>query len=302
MERELLVSIWNRPQAILWIKRSGRYMPHIEKVLKENGMPDDLKYIAVAESALLPHIGSHKHAIGFWQFIKPTGLQYGLRIDGSVDERRNIFTSTRAAVAYLKKLHKEFGSWTLAAAAYNMGERRLRREIVHQRTKSYYHLYIPLETQRYIFKILAIKLILSDPKKYGFHLRKQDLYPPLSFDRVQIKASDSIPLQLIAQAASTHFKKIKDLNPELRRTALPRGTRYVLISKGSAKGFHSRLAPLVKKYQANRPKRTTYVVKGGDHLSGIAKRHGVKVSDLRRWNHLKNKQHIYPGQRLVVKK
>ena len=122
LEKELLLTIWDRPQVILWIKRSTRYLPIIEKMLSENEMPDDLKYVAIIESALRPHAGSRKGAIGFWQFLKSTGQKYGLRINAEIDERRNIFASTLAAINYFKDLYQMLGSWTLAAAAFNMGE------------------------------------------------------------------------------------------------------------------------------------------------------------------------------------
>ena len=121
-EKALLLALWNRPQVILWLKRAGRYLPHIERMLKESGMPDDLKYVAIAESALRAHAGSSQGAIGFWQFMRPTGRRYGLTINSRIDERRNFFASTRAAIRYFKALYEELGSWTLAAAAYNMGE------------------------------------------------------------------------------------------------------------------------------------------------------------------------------------
>ena len=120
-ERELLLALWNRPQVILWLKRAGRYFPHVENLLKKNGMPDDLKYVAVAESALKPHAGSSRGAVGFWQFVRGTGRRYGLTINERIDQRRNLFASTGAAIRYFKDLHAEFGSWTLSAAAYNMG-------------------------------------------------------------------------------------------------------------------------------------------------------------------------------------
>ena len=133
--------------------------------MKENGLPDDIKYIAVAESALRPHAGSSKGAMGFWQFMADTGRKYGLTINAYVDERRNIFASTAAAIRYLNELHQKFGSWELAAAAYNMGEEGLQAEILEQDTNNYYQLYLPLETQRYIFRILSVKLILLKPDK-----------------------------------------------------------------------------------------------------------------------------------------
>ncbi len=135
LEKELLLTLWDRPQIVLWIKRSNRYFPIIEKMLKEHKMPQDLKYIAVAESALRPHAGSKKGAVGFWQFLKSSGRKYGLDINSEKDERRNIFRSTEAAIAYLKELYDILGSWTLAAAAYNMGEQGLLSEILAQKTR-----------------------------------------------------------------------------------------------------------------------------------------------------------------------
>jgi len=179
-------------------------------------MPDDLKYIAVAESALRPHSGSKKGAMGFWQFTTATGRKYGLVVNQYTDTRRNIFFSTTAAVQYLKQLHQKFGSWTLTAAAFNMGEDGLQAEILEQGTNNYYTLYLPLETQRYIFRILSVKRILSDPESYGFKLTPKDFYAPLSFDEIQVHCVQETPIRIIARAAKTSFKTIKDMNPELR--------------------------------------------------------------------------------------
>jgi membrane-bound lytic murein transglycosylase D len=137
LEKELLLTLWDRPQVVLWIKRSGRYLPVIEKMLQDNNMPQDLKYIAVIESALRPHAGSRKGAIGFWQFMESPGRKYGLTINAEKDERRNIFKSTEAAITYFKELYELLGSWTLAAAAYNMGEQGLQSEILSQNTADY---------------------------------------------------------------------------------------------------------------------------------------------------------------------
>jgi hypothetical protein len=216
LEKELLLTIWDRPQVILWIKRSTRYLPIIEEMLKENKMPDDLKYVPIIESALRPHAGSRKGAIGFWQFLKSTGERYGLKINAEIDERRNIFASTRAAINYLKELYALLGSWTLAAAAYNMGELGLQSEIVSQKTNDYYQLYLPLETQRYVFRIISAKLIFRDPQRFGYRVQETDLYPPLQFDRTHIECFQDTPIHVLARAANTHFKVIKDLNPEIR--------------------------------------------------------------------------------------
>jgi membrane-bound lytic murein transglycosylase D len=246
LEKELLLTLWDKPQVILWLKRSHRYLPYIEEMLQKAGLPDDLKFVPIAESALRPHAGSHKGAIGFWQFMRHTGRQHGLVINRRIDERRNIFASTQAAINYFQSLYKTFGTWSLAAAAYNMGGESLAREIKEQGTDNYYHLYLPLETQRYVFRIVAIKLIFSDPKKYGFTLADEDYYPPLEFDRIQIDCPREIHLRIIAEAANTHFKAIKDLNPEIRGYSLPAGQHTILVPKGASQDFDARYQLLLK--------------------------------------------------------
>ena len=298
-EKELLLTLWNRPQVILWLKRSRRYLPHIEQILKANGMPDDIKYIAVAESALLPHVGSGKGAIGFWQFMADTGRKYGLNINERVDDRRNLFASTAAAVRYFNELYGKFSSWELAAAAYNMGEAGLMAEILEQATNNYYQLYLPLETQRYIFRILSVKLILMDPEKYGFKLNEDDYYPPFTFDTVQVDCRQETPIRLVAQSANTHFKAIKDLNPEIRGHYLREGTHKILIPKGASEGFPERYAVLVNKYISAR-KDKVYVVAAGDNLSAIAEKFDIPLAALIIWNRIDLKRPIYPGQRLII--
>jgi hypothetical protein len=306
LEKELLLNLWDRAQVILYLKRMGRYFPHIEKVLERNGLPEDLKYVAVAESALLPHIGSSAGAVGYWQFIPSTGRRYGLQIDREKDERRNLFSATRAATAYFAKLYSDFGSWTLAAAAYNMGEAGLSRRIRAQGTRNYYHLYLPLETQRYIFRILAVKLILENPARFGFHLDAEDYWAPMRFDRVEVSLGEETPLKLIADAAGTYFKKIKDLNPEIRGSDLPRGNHSLLIPEGTAAGFQARIKPILQQYRAEqaRPQsrgQRVHVVRPGEYLSAIAERYRVPLSSLMRWNGLNSRSTIHPGQRLVIR-
>jgi membrane-bound lytic murein transglycosylase D len=299
LEKELLLSLWDRPQVILWLKRSRRYLPLIQEMLKENNMPDDLKYIAIAESALRPHVSSKRGAIGFWQFMKDTGLKYGLTINGHIDERRNVIASTRAAIRYLEDLYKKFGSWALAAAAYNMGDGGLEAEILEQKTDTYYQLYLPIETQRFIFRVISAKLILSDPEKYGFLLSEGDYYRPTEFGRIQLNCPQDTPIRIVAHAANTHFKAIKDLNPEIRGHYLTKGNHEISIPKGSVRGFHGRYQDLVHKWLSSR-KETLYVVKRGDNLSLIAERFGVPLAALLIWNKLDLKAHIYPGDRLII--
>lgn len=299
LEKELLLTIWDRPQVILWIKRSPRYLAIIEKMLRENGMPDDLKYVAIAESALRPHAGSQKGAIGFWQFLKSTGEKYGLRINAEIDERRNIFASTQAAIYYFKELYATLQSWTLSAAAFNMGELGLQSEMISQKSNDYYQLYLPLETQRYIFRIIAAKIILSDPQQFGFHFSDQDLYPPLEFDRTQIECFQDTPIHIVASAAKTGFKVIKDLNPEIRGHFLAAGSHVLLIPRGSAEGFNSRFKQLAQQWQAENQERV-YVVKEGDNLTSIAERFKIPLPALLIWNRLEAKKPIYPGDRIVI--
>lgn len=299
LEKELLLILWNRPQVILWLKRSTRYFPYIERVLSQHNMPEDLKYIAVIESSLLPHAGSSKGAMGYWQFMKHTGHDYGLTINRNIDERRNFFASTKAAAAYLQNLHDLFGSWTLAAAAYNMGEDRLQDEKSSQKVASYYELYLSQETQRYIFKIIAAKLIFTDPGRYGFYLTEEDYYPPVDFDRVKVTLPASTPLHLFAEASGTYFKKIKDLNPEIRGHELPKGSHIVAVPKGSGESFHGRFASLADKWRQEY-KMHIYIVKKGDSLSTIAERFHVTLPALMAWNDLTPGKYIYPGEKLVI--
>ena len=299
MEREILAVLADPHQVILWIKRSRQYLTPIEETLRKHHLPDDLKYVSIAESALRPHAGSSKGAMGFWQFIESTGRKYGLRVDSEKDERRNLSNSTDAAIAYLRELRDMFGSWTLAAAAYNMGENGLRSDIRQQNIRDYYRLYLPLETQRYVFRILTAKLILKNPERYGFRLEPGDIYPPVASEPVTLETDREISLLTVAQAADSYVKLIKDLNPEIRGYGLMPGRHALLVPKGSAGRFHQRLSELIKEMPEKRGE-VVYVVKEGDTLSGIAERHRVSVSDVRTWNRLDSKKQIQPGMRLTI--
>lgn len=298
LEKELLLSLWNRAQVVLWLKRAQRYFPHIEQVLAQNGLPDDLKYVVVVESALRPHARSTKGAVGYWQFMPATGRRYGLRIDRDVDQRRNLFASTAAAARYLGDLYARFGAWTLAAAAYNTGEDRLDSEILLQETDDFYHLYLHLETQRYILKAVAAKLIFSDPQRYGFVLTPEDKYAPLEFDTVEIECRQRTPIALVARAANTYFKVIKDLNPEIRGYHLEKGRHRIGVPLGAADGFHPRYRRLLSESAAG--EKIVYVIKKGDNLSAIAQRFNVPLNALLTWNRLNGNQPIHPGERLTI--
>jgi len=299
LERELLYALDNNDDVILWLKRSNRFFFHIEKVLKKNSMPDDLKYIAIAESALKPLATSNKGAVGYWQFIEGTANRYSMKINSDIDERRNFFTSTDAAIAYLKDLYAIFGSWTLAAAAYNMGEEGLKAEMLVQKANNYYQLYLSQETQRYIFRILSAKIIMSNPKKFGYSISKEDLYQPLQLDQVEISVNQPVPISLVAQAAKTYFKMIKDLNPHFKNYYIPPGKHQILIPKGSAAGFAERYENLLKQW-SDEKKECIYSVKKGDNFSNLSARFNVPVRAIMIWNGISNGKKLAPGDKLII--
>jgi soluble lytic murein transglycosylase-like protein len=262
-------------------------------------MPEDLKYIIIAESSLKPNAVSNKGAVGYWQFIFQTGKNYGLTIDENKDERRNFFASTGAALKYLKNLNAMLGSWTLAAAAYNMGEEGLFSAIHEQETRDFYRLYLPDETMRYIFRILAIKLIMEDPDRYGFKLTDKDFYSPIAFDRVNIECVRSIPLMIVAKAAKSSYKEIMDLNPEIKGPLIAKGKHTILIPKGASEGFIKRYEQLLNNFLSDQGKHI-YVVKQGDSLYSIAKMFDVPVLSISIWNRLDKNLKVHPGDRLVI--
>jgi len=237
--------------------------------------------------------------MGFWQFMVETGRKYGLVIDEFIDERRNLVASTGAAARYLRDLHTVFGSWTLAAAAFNMGEEGLTAEILEQKTDDYYRLYLSLETQQFVLRVLSIKLIFTDPGKFGFRLSEEDYYGPRATDGVIVECVQEMPIRVIAQAAGTHFKMIKDLNPEIRGHYLRKGTHNILIPRGASEGFQARYEVYSEEYLADQKGRI-YVVREGENLSLIADRFHVPLAALIIWNRLDLNEPIHPGDRLVI--
>lgn len=299
LEKEILLALWNRPQVILWLKRSRRYLLPLSAMLERQKLPTDLKYVAVVESALRPHAVSAKGAVGFWQIMAFTGRKYGLTIDGRIDERRNFFMSSRAALKYLKALYGQFGSWTLACAAYNMGEKGLAAAIESQGQTDFFRLYLSLETQRFIFKILAAKLILSAPQKFGFNLEPSDIYPAFKVRPVDIDCPRDIHISIVAKAADTYYKRMKDLNPQIRGAYLAKGRHRLMVPEETALGFAKRLQQVARQAPEDGIPHI-YMVKSGDSLSVIANRFGVRLSDLLRWNGLDPRQVIVPDQTLVI--
>lgn len=228
LDRELLVNTYWQSQSMLFHKRANRYFPIIEPLLKEQGVPEDFKYLCVVESGM-QNVVSPAGATGFWQFMEDTGREFGLEIGGEIDERYNIEKATVAACGYLKQAYDRYGNWTMAAASYNLGMNGLDRQIERQKATNYYDLLLVEETARYLFRILAVKEILEHPQQYGFHFREKDLYPPIETKTVVVDSAVADFADFAFQH-DVNYKILKILNPWLRDTYLknPRGKRYAI--------------------------------------------------------------------------
>lgn len=237
LDREFLIAIGNEAQVLLWMKRSRRFFPYIEGKLKDMGLPDDLKYVTIVESTLIPEAVSLSGAAGIWQFIPSTGELYGMRRNKAIDERFDLFKATDGALMYLKKLYEEFQSWILAMAAYNAGENRIRKEIELQRTKNYFYLDLPPETERYVYKIAVVKIILSNPERYGFYLDEDEYYTPLQIDRVIIDLKSPLPIVEISEVLGYSYKEIKELNPHFQIEVIPPGVNNINLPYGTSDKF-----------------------------------------------------------------
>ncbi len=217
-DRELMINTFWHSQTMFTLKKTRRFFPTIEKILKENNVPTDYKYLAVAESGLA-NVVSPAGASGFWQFMESTGKRYGLEINREVDERYHLEKATKAAAQYLKDSKKKLGSWTLAAAAYNMGENGVEKALEKQKVENYYDLLLNTETARYMFRILAIKEIYSQPAEFGFALDSSDYYPVISTKTIKVDYAIT-DLAQFAKDNGTTYKELKLLNPWLRKTYL----------------------------------------------------------------------------------
>jgi len=218
LDRELLVNCYWQSNTLLILKRSFRYFPEIDSVLKANKIPSDFKYLALIESGFENSI-SPAGAAGFWQFLKSTGTKYGLEINQEVDERYHVVKATVAACKYLKNAYARFNNWTLSAASYNMGVEGLSGVIENQKVDNYYDLYLNKETQRYVYRILAVKLIYESPVSHGFYLRANDMYPPIPAHSVIVdSAVASWPD--FAKENGSNYRILKELNPWILKYTL----------------------------------------------------------------------------------
>lgn len=223
MDRELLVNTYWQSNGLLLIKRANKYFPIIEPILAEHGVPDDFKYLALIESGLTQAV-SPAGARGFWQFMESTAKEYGLEVNSNVDERYHVEKSTHAAAEYLKKSKERLGSWTLAAAAYNAGNYGITRQQERQEVQNYYDLLLGEETGRYIFRILALKEIMKDPRRYGFNFREKDLYWDVPSYKVRVDTAVT-DFPRFAREFGINYKILKIHNPWLREAHLNNRSR-----------------------------------------------------------------------------
>ncbi len=327
LDKEFTLIVYNHAQVYLWLKRMERYFPWIDERLSAQGLPSDLKYVAIAESDLLPNACSPKGAAGPWQFMPATGRNYGLDQRGDCDERYDFEMATESAFRYLRNLNNRFKSWTLAIAAYNCGEGRIQEQMRTQGTRDFYQMKLPQETERYVLRILAIKAVLGSPEQYGYHLPRGEGYPPFKVDRVKATFSRTVSIQSVAAAAGTNYREFKRLNPVFRGDDISPGTYELKLPQGSGAIFqknHAAAATSTADVSPASPSKTgvssedrkaadargrsdsakgrsarVHVVKKGETLSGIARSHQVSVHELQRANKLKGSV-VTPGQKLRI--
>ena len=234
LDKELLKNIYWQSNTLLYFKRANKYFPIIEEILEKNNIPSDFKYLALIESGFEYKV-SPSGAAGFWQIMKGTAREYGLEVNYAIDERYHLIKSTEAACKYLQKAYDKFGSWTMAAASYNMGINGVQRQVKKQNTNNYFNLYLNDETSRYVFRIIVIKEIMENPRKYGFVFRQNDLYSYPSVKQIRVDSTIN-NLYSFAQENDINYKILKRFNPWLRTSKLPDESRrvyYIDIPKKS---------------------------------------------------------------------
>lgn len=308
----------NKDRTELWLERSGKYTPMIREQLRARGMPEDLIYLAFIESGYSTKARSTAAAVGLWQFIAETGKRYGLDVNGYVDERRDPIESTDAALDYLQELYDRFGSWYLAAAAYNTGENRVAR-IMRQTTGSergtdedFWRIAgrLPRETRNYVPMMLAAGHIGKEPLKYGFE--SIEYQEPLSYTDITVPGS--VALSTVAKAAGVSVESVEELNPQfLRGMTPPKKNSTVRVPKGSEMRFaeafidvlrqdglaRNTATVLAKNTTSAKSTKKYHSVRRGDNLSEIADRYNISVKRLKSLNGMRGSL-IRPGQKLRV--
>jgi hypothetical protein len=237
LERELLTNTYWHSNTLLLFKRANRYFPVIEKILKENQIPDDFKYLALIESSLTTATSS-AGARGYWQLMKAAAEDNGLIVNEYIDERNHLEKSTLAAIKYLKNAYAQTGNWTFAAAGYNMGVGGITRQITRQQVESFYDISVNSETNRYIYRILAAKYLFESPKKYGFELRPSDLYWPIPSRTISLDTSNMDWVQF-AQQNGLSYKTLRELNPWILQSELKSKSKIKMeVTLPSEKNFN----------------------------------------------------------------
>lgn len=320
LERELMVNTYFQSQTLLFHKRASRWFPVIEPILKKNGVPDDFKYVALIESGL-SNVVSPAKAAGFWQLMEPTAEHYGLQVDENVDERFNVEKATEAACKCFKDAYARYGNWTLAAASYNLGMGGVDKQLARQQSGSYYDLYLNEETARYIFRILAVKEIVSRPKAYGYVLRPRDLYPPIPTNAVKVDSSVT-DLAAFAISRGSTYKILKVMNPWLMQASLSNAehkTYSILFPKKGAKLYDmdteepagsstvpskdtSRFVTKAEIIADSIAHPKIYVVKNNDTWQTVAKQFGVEENLLLEWNKRAKQDALKTGEEIVIPK
>jgi membrane-bound lytic murein transglycosylase D len=289
-----------------YLARSTRYEKLMKKVLKDNGLPEDLFYIALIESGFNTQARSHAAAVGYWQFIRGTGKRYGLEISPLVDERKDPVLATQAAAEYFKGLYSVFGSWYLAMASYNVGENRVKREVMNHYTRDFWELAkkkrFPKETIHYIPKFIAAKLIAKDPAKYGF--AEIDYMTPIEFDHISVDRP--INLRVMAEKMNINYEDFKDLNPRYKGEIAPlkasNKTELRIPPGMSEAATVAANESIVEKieYIADQGDTEVYRIKRGDTLHTVARKYRTTVAYLRDLNDLPKRKRLRVGMKLYV--
>lgn len=288
-----------------YLARSTRYEKLMKKVLRDNGLPEDIFYIALIESGFTSHATSHASAVGYWQFIRGTGKRYGLEISRLVDERRDPVLATQAAAEYFKGLYSLFGSWYLAMASYNVGENRVKREVMKNSTRDFWELVrkkrLPRETMNYVPKFIAAKLIAKNPDQFGFD--GIDYMPPIEFETITVK--ESLNLRVMAEKLSIPYEDFKAYNPKFKGEIAPakNGVLDIRLPVGmSEAGIVAAASSVSDKVEfiADASDTQAYKVRRGDNLGSIARKYRTNIAYIRELNDLPRKSRLRVGQTIYV--
>lgn len=321
MELNSLVTKWvkwfqgrGRTHMEKYLARSTRYLPMMKKTLRDRGLPEDLAYISLIESGFSPAAKSRVGAVGYWQFMRGTGKDYGLKITSHIDERRDPVYSTQAAADYFSGLYNLFGSWYLAIASYNAGENKIKHRVMKYHTRDFWDLitkgHLPEETVNYVPKFIAASLIAKEPTKYGFD--NIDYHDALQFDEVKVEGT--VSMRKLASLMKTNYEELRLLNPSFKTEyAMPaRGTKFSLrVPKGSADeatrliaeaGVRNTRVILAAAEQSEGPTVIRYRVKKGDSLTEVANHFRVSMVEVAKANRISPRSNLRVGQTLVIQK